>query len=68
MTAEYLTITTADPPDAELNAKAAEGWTVKASYSPTSHLLERRPVIPAIVPRAEPQPPTGPSRTMEGRL
>ena len=63
MPAEYQTITTADPADAELNALAAEGWTVKAAYSPTSFLMERaEPRPPAIPLRAEPHPPTGPGR------
>lgn len=62
MPAEYQTITTADPADPELNALAAEGWTVKAAYSPTSFLMERVEPVPSVPLRAQPQPPTGPGR------
>jgi hypothetical protein len=62
MAAEYKTIATADPADDELNAEAAEGWTVKAAYSPTSFLLERLELVAAPVARAQPTPPTGPGR------
>lgn len=65
MTAEYKVLRLhTDETDAGvaelLNAYAAEGWTVKAAYSPTHFLLERTQA--QIPQRAQPTPPTGPKR------